>query len=247
MRGLNSAIVRSLPIMLPPLTEQNRIVGILDETFAGIAMAKANAEKNLQNARALFASHLQSVFTQRGNGWAEKTLGESCENLDSKRVPITRNKRTAGKYPYYGASGIVDHVSDYIFDEDLLLVSEDGANLLARTYPIAFSVSGKVWVNNHAHVLRFADLATQRFMELYLNLIKLNSYVSGMAQPKLNQNSLNSIPVPVPPLPQRKAIVQKLEALSKETQRLESIYQRKLIALEALKKSLLHQAFDGEL
>ena len=232
---------------LPTLPEQRRIVGILDEAFAGIATAKANAEKNLQNARALFESHLNAVFTQRGDGWTDTTLGEVCENLDSKRVPITKSKRVAGEYPYYGASGIVDYVNDYIFDEDLLLVSEDGANLLARTYPIAFAVSGKVWVNNHAHVLRLPNMASQQFMEFYLNSIKLDPYVSGMAQPKLNQKSLNSIPVPCPPKPQRKAIVAQLDSLQEETKRLESIYQRKLAALDELKTSLLHQAFSGKL
>jgi len=141
------------------------------------------------------------------NGWPVKSLGEVCDNLDSRRVPITKNKRVPGQYPYYGASGVVDHVNDYIFDEDLLLVSEDSANLLARTYPIAFSVAGKVWVNNHAHVLRFSDTASQRFIEFYLNSINLDPYVSGMAQPKLNQKSLNSIPVPAPSLPEQRRIV----------------------------------------
>jgi type I restriction enzyme S subunit len=139
--------------------------------------------------------------------WTVMPLGEVCENLDSRRVPITNSKRVAGQYPYYGASGVVDHVNDYIFDEDLLLVSEDGANLLARTYPIAFSVAGKVWVNNHAHVLRFSDTASQRFVEFYLNSISLGPYVSGMAQPKLNQKALNSIPVPAPPLAEQRRIV----------------------------------------
>jgi type I restriction enzyme, S subunit len=245
--NLSLTFFKNLEIPLPPLSEQRRIVGILDEAFEGIATAKANAEKNLQNARALFESHLNAVFTQRGDGWTDTTLGETCENLDSKRVPITKSKRVAGEYAYYGASGIVDYVNNYIFDEDLLLVSEDGANLLARTYPIAFSVSGKVWVNNHAHVLRFPDKASQRFMEFYLNSIKLDTYVSGMAQPKLNQKSLNSIPVPSPPLVQQKAIVANLDSLQDETQRLESIYQRKLAALDELKKSLLHQAFSGAL
>lgn len=134
-------------------------------------------------------------------------LGEVCENLDSKRVPITKSKRVAGKYPYYGASGVVDHVADYLFDDDLLLVSEDGANLLARSYPIAFSVSGKVWVNNHAHVLKFADITSQRFIEHYLNSIPLDSFVSGMAQPKLNQKLLNSIPVPAPSHQEQKRII----------------------------------------
>ena len=247
-QAITKAQLQQFVIEFPEsLAEQQRIVGILDEAFDGIATAKANAEKNLQNARALFESHLQSVFTLRGEGWEEKPLGEVCENLDSKRVPITKNKRTAGEYPYYGASGVVDYVNNYIFDDDLLLVSEDGANLLARTYPIAFSVYGKVWVNNHAHVLKFADLASQRFMEFYLNSIKLDSYVSGMAQPKLNQKSLNSIPVPTLPIRQQKSIVKKLDALSDETQRLESIYKQKITAFDDLKKSMLQQAFTGAL
>ncbi len=140
-------------------------------------------------------------------GWEIKYLNELCENLDSKRVPITKSSRKSGNIPYYGASGIVDYVADYIFDEDLLLVSEDGANLLARTYPIAFSITGKTWVNNHAHVLRFKEKITQSFIEYYLNSISLEPYVSGMAQPKLNQKSLNSIGIPFPPLPEQKRIV----------------------------------------
>lgn len=140
-------------------------------------------------------------------GWNIKYLDELCENLDSKRIPITKSSKKSGNIPYYGASGIVDYVADYIFDEDLLLVSEDGANLLARTYPIAFSITGKTWVNNHAHVLRFKEKITQSFIEYYLNSISLESYVSGMAQPKLNQKSLNSIAIPIPPLPEQKRIV----------------------------------------
>ncbi|WFS63066.1 restriction endonuclease subunit S [Pseudodesulfovibrio thermohalotolerans] len=139
--------------------------------------------------------------------WKDFPLGEICENLDSKRIPITKAKRDSGSIPYYGASGIVDYVADYLFDEDLLLVSEDGANLLARTYPIAFSINGKTWVNNHAHVLRFKDYDSQRFVEYYLNSISLEPYVSGMAQPKLNQKKLNSIPVPFPPIPEQQRIV----------------------------------------
>jgi type I restriction enzyme S subunit len=230
------------------LPEQRRIVGILDEAFAGLATAKANAEKNLHNARALFESHLQSVFSQRGKGWVETTLDKISINLDSKRIPITKNVRSNGEYPYYGASGIVDYVADYIFEGDNLLVSEDGANLLARSTPIAFSVTGKYWVNNHAHILHFENMATQRFVEFYLGSIKLNEYITGAAQPKLNQKALNTIPIPIPMAVEEQAkIVKSLEALHEETTRLAAIYQQKLAALEALKKSLLHQAFSGEL
>lgn len=233
---------------LPPLPEQHRIVALLDEAFNGIATAKANAEKNLKNARALFDSHLHSVFTEWGEGWVETTIDKISTNLDSKRIPITKSDRKSGEYPYYGASGIVDYVADYIFDGDALLVSEDGANLLARSTPIAFSVSGRYWVNNHAHILKFEHMATQRFVEFYLASIRLDEYITGAAQPKLNQKALNFIPIPIPvAIDTQKLIVERIESMQEETQRLESLYQRKLAALDALKQSLLHQAFSGAL
>jgi type I restriction enzyme S subunit len=140
-------------------------------------------------------------------GWQTKTLDQISTNLDSRRVPITKGVREGGEYPYYGASGIVDYVADYIFDEDALLISEDGANLLARSTPIAFPASGKYWVNNHAHIVKFESLTTQRFVELYLESIPLDDYITGAAQPKLNQTALNSIPIPAPPLAEQQRIV----------------------------------------
>ena len=246
--GINRNEVYALPVMVPPLPEQQRIVALLDEAFDGIATAKANAEKNLQNAQALFASHVQSVFSRTGAGWTSKTLDQISTNLDSKRVPITKSDRNAGEYRYYGASGVVDYVADYIFDGDTLLVSEDGANLLARSTPIAFSVSGKYWVNNHAHILQFQNMATQRCVEFYLESIPLDEYITGAAQPKLNQRALNSIPIWIPEtVSEQQEVVREIEALSEQTARLEAIFEQKINALEDLKKSLLHQAFNGEL
>jgi type I restriction enzyme S subunit len=243
---LNRNFVHDELVNVPIFTEQKRIAGILDEALDGIATAKANAEKNLQNARALFESHLQAVFTQRGEGWAETTVDKLSTNLDSRRVPITKSDRASGKYPYYGASGIVDHVAEYIFEGNALLVSEDGANLLMRSTPIAFSVSGKYWVNNHAHILKFKNIPTQRFVEFYLGSIKVDDYITGAAQPKLNQKALNSIPIPIPKsIDAQTTVVDSIEVLSAETQRLESLYRQKLAALDALKKSLLDQAFTG--
>lgn len=229
------------------LSEQIRIVKKLDDIFEKVTTAKENAEKNLQNSKEFFESYLQSVFANPGKDWETKRLNEISENLDSKRVPITKHVRSSGKYPYYGASGIVDYVGEYIFDGDLLLVSEDGANLLARTYPIVFSINGKSWVNNHAHVLKFEKIESQKFIEYYLNSIKLDPYVSGMAQPKLNQKMLNSIPVPYPSFSEQKSIIGKLYALSVETKKLEKIYEQKVADLEELKKSVLKKAFSGEL
>ena len=145
--------------------------------------------------------------------WPKRELGNLAENLDSRRVPITKGDRKEGLFPYYGASGIVDYVADYIFDEDILLISEDGANLLARSTPIAFSVSGKCWVNNHAHVLKFANPATQKFVEVYLNSISIEEFVTGAAQPKLNQQALNSILISIPEdVAIQQAIVAEIEA-----------------------------------
>ncbi len=123
------------------------------------------------------------------------------------RKPIKAAARTKGIYPYYGASGIVDYVSDFIYDGDFLLVSEDGANLLSRVTPIAFTASGKTWVNNHAHVIKFENQATRKFVEYFINSIDISPYVAGGAQPKLNQANLNKIPIPIPPLSEQERIV----------------------------------------
>lgn len=149
------------------------------------------------------------------DGFEKVELGSIYINLDGKRKPITKSDRNAGIYPYYGASGIVDYVEDFIFDEDLLLVSEDGANLLARSTPIAFSVNGKIWVNNHAHVLKFENIATQKYVQYFLNSIDISKYVTGAAQPKLNQQSLNSIEIPLPPLEIQQQIVAEIEGYQK--------------------------------
>ncbi len=134
-------------------------------------------------------------------------MAEIATNLDSQRRPVTKTAREPGPYPYFGASGVVDYVNGYIFDGDFLLISEDGVNLLARSSPIAFSSTGKAWINNHAHVLQFTSYAERRFVEIYLNSISLAPWVSGGAQPKLNQANLNRIPIPVPPRAEQDRIV----------------------------------------
>jgi type I restriction enzyme, S subunit len=239
--------VKSLPVPLPSLEEQKQIVAILDKAFAGLERARENAEANLKNARELFESYVEFSIRNDPTTSSIKTLPHIGQNLDSRRVPITKSARVSGDIPYYGASGIVDRVRDHIFDEDILLVSEDGANLLARTYPIAFSVTGKSWVNNHAHVIRFGDRDTQDFVELYLNSISLEPYVSGMAQPKLNQKALNSIPIPMPDRTKCKEIVSNCLEIKGESRKLSNNYERKITGLDQLKQSLLQKAFAGEL
>jgi len=160
-------------------------------------------------------------------------LGDLAENLDSRRVTITQGDRKPGSYPYYGASGIVDWVDGFIFDEELLLISEDGANLLARSTPIAFPVSRKCWVNNHAHVLRFQHFVTQKLIELYLNSISIEQYVTGAAQPKLNQQALNNIQIPLPPLEVQQEIVAEIEGYQNEINRLKQAIQEEEKKIQA--------------
>lgn len=235
-------------ILLRSLEEQQKIVEKLDKAFELIDQAKANIEQNIINAKELFQSKLDEVFSQKGDGWEIVNLDSVACNLDSKRIPITKNKRESGEIPYYGASGIVDYVKDYIFDGDYLLVSEDGANLLTRTYPIAFSVSGKFWVNNHAHILKFENSITQKYVEYFLNSIKLDDYISGMAQPKLNQAKLYKIPINIPiSLDKQEEIIVVINFISDIQNELISKYQQKLSKLEELRKSILEKAFKGEL
>lgn len=174
--------------------------------------------------------------------WALKKLRHLAENLDNLRVPITSSERAIGNTPYYGASGVVDYVSGYIFNEDLLCVSEDGANLVARTYPIAFPISGKTWVNNHAHVLRFETTYTQKFVEVYLNSIKLDDFITGMAQPKLNRAMLDSIPIPYPDILEQKKIADCLSSLEE----LIAVQARKVDVFKTHKKGLMQQLFPSE-
>lgn len=136
IRNLDGDAYKAIEVRFPNVREQRRIVALLDEAFAGIATAKANAEQSLRKARDVDASHRRSLFI--GSAWPLTTLNRIARNLDSKRIPITKGDRTPGEFPYYGASGVVDYVADYIFDGDALLVSEDGANLLSRSTPIAF-------------------------------------------------------------------------------------------------------------
>lgn len=204
VRRISGDALAKIRIPVPPSEVQSEIVRILD-TFTAL---EAELEAELEARRRQYEHYRDSLltFSERERvRWA--TLSDLAENLDSRRRPVTKGDRVPGDIPYYGASGVVDYVSEYIFEGDYLLVSEDGANLLARSTPIAFSISGKAWVNNHAHILRFGSYVERRFVEIYLNSIDLSPYVGGGAQPKLNQANLNKIPIPVPSSDEQDRIV----------------------------------------
>jgi type I restriction enzyme S subunit len=258
----------SFPIAVPPLPEQQRIVGILDEAFEGIATAKANAQKNLQNARAIFESHLQSVFTQRGKGWVEKTLGEMCERITKGSSPKWQG------IAYVDAPGILfvtsENVGEYriildqpkyvdekfnIKDKKSILMKGDvltnivGASI-GRT--AVFDSDDIANINQAVCLIRGKpDLLNNYFLANLLNspVFKqiLHDNEVDNARANLSLTFFSLLAVPTPPLPDQMRIVAELDALREETERLASLHQRKLSALDALKKSLLQQAFTGEL
>ena len=176
--------------------------------------------------------------------WEQRKLGEVVEFLDTMRKPLEGTKRVSGPYPYYGASGIVDYVDDYIFDEELILLSEDGANITDRSYPVCFLVSGKYWVNNHAHVLRIKSGNESSFICNSLERKDYKQFNTGMAMPKLNQEVCRKIPVICPSFEEQI----KIGDYFKNLDHLITLHQRKCDETKKLKKFMLQKMFpkNGE-
>lgn len=252
--------ITEFPVVLPPLPEQHRIVGVLDKAFANLAAAKANAEKNLQNARALFDSHLQSVFTRRGPGWAEKRLSDTCaiksSLIDPRRLEFIDLTHVGAGNIESQTGTLIDLATareeglisgKYLFDNSMVLYSKIRPYLMkvarpdfagicsADIYPLSPN-PGKADRDFLFHLLltkKFTDYANQ------------GSQRAGM--PKVNREHLFEFKAWWPPIAVQSTIAARLDALAVETRRLTEIYKRKLAALEELKKSLLHQAFSGQL
>ena len=254
-------LLKNLEFIVPPLPEQQRIVGLLDEAFEGLATAKANAEKNLHNARALFESHLQSVFTQRGKRWVEKKVGEIAKHSLGKMLDKAKNKGEPQPY--------LRNINVRWFTFDLtnllqmpflpteadkctavkgdVLICEGGypgrAAIWNEDYPIYFQKA--------LHRVRFYEPEHNKWFVYYLSSQdlsgELKQHFSGTGIQHFTGEMLARFSIPLPPLPELRRAVARFDMLADETQRLARLYERKLAALEALKKSLLHQAFAGEL
>ena len=244
--------LKEIPVPVPLNTaEQQKIADCLSSLDDLITAQKQKLEALKTHKKGL----MQQLFPADGEtvpklrfaefrdsgDWEEKLLGNIAQNLDNKRVPITSNEREKGNVPYYGASGVIDFVKDFIFDDNLLCISEDGANLIDRNYPIAFSITGKTWVNNHAHVVKFENNYTQILVEKYLNAISLEDFLTGMAQPKLNRAKLDIIPIPLPKPKEQQKIADCLSSLDN----LISAQKEKIEALKIHKKGLMHQLFPN--
>ena len=181
--------------------------------------------------------------------WCWVRFENIMHNCDYIRIPLSIKERSTLEkiYDYYGASGVIDKVDRYLFDGTRLLIGEDGANLLSRSTPIAFLATGKYWVNNHAHVLDSKSITTNEFVCNYINSIDLAPFVTGSAQPKLTQDKMNSIPVPIPPLAEQQRIVEKIESLFVKLDETKSKLEDIIEADELRRVAILHKAFSGEL
>ena len=171
--------------------------------------------------------------------WEQRKLGDVIDFLDTLRKPLKETDREPGPYPYYGASGIVDHVADYIFDEELILLSEDGANITDRNYPVCFLATGKYWVNNHAHVLKARNKMDNNFICMSMERKDYSNYNTGMAMPKLNKDTCCQIPVDCPTFEEQKKIGDYFRNLDN----LITLHQRKYDKLQNIKKSMLEKMF----
>ena len=252
IRNLDFTTYKQIPVPVPPLAEQERIVGILDEAFEGIAAATAQAEKNLHNARELFQSVLQSTFSQKGDEWEIKILGEMC-NLE-------KTKYTGDQLPYVGMEDIESDTGTFTGNRHPLSVKSStfaftpDHMLYGRLRPYLNKVllpDFEGHCSTEIFPIRPAPGLDRRFLFHWITNSKqvnrINLTCTGARMPRANLKEVLTFTIPVPPLPTQQAIVEKLDALSEETKRLEAIYERKKAALSELKQSLLQKAFAGEL
>lgn len=262
VKSLRRRHFEGLPVTVAPLLEQQRIVGILDEAFADIATAKANAEKNLQNARAIFESHLQAVL--RSDKWKWKALGDLC---DAVEYGSSAKSRKDGEVPVLRMGNIQNgqldwenlvytddkaEIKKYLLKHNDVLFNRTNSPELVGKTAIYKGEMPAIFAGYLIRIHRKEELLDADYLSYFLNSQIAFDYgktvvISSVNQANINGTKLKSYPIPAPSLSEQRAIVRKLDGLQDETQRLESLYQRKLAALDALKQSLLHQAFSGQL
>ena len=183
-------------------------------------------------------------------GWCWTTIEDLLINRDSERIPLSlavRNKQHKKEYNYYGAAGVIDKVEGYLFSERLLLIGEDGANLLSRAKDNAFFADSKYWVNNHAHVLDCSEKEVLTYVALVINSIALDPYVTGSAQPKLSQDNLNKILIPLPPLAEQRRIIYAINNYSGYLSNIENDKESVEHIIDLLKQLILNLAITGKL
>lgn len=263
-KELSGTKLKDVPIPVAPLPEQRRIVRILDEAFDGIAAARANTEKNLQNASALFESYLDSVFSQRGKGWVDRQLASLCHEITVGHVGPMKTQYKRSGVPFLRSQNIrpfevsSDNVMfiDEAFHHSLKKSQlRPGDLAIVRTgYPGTAAVIPPEFPDSNCSdlvIVRPSGEVNPHFLAAFFNSafgkrLVLGKIV-GAAQKHFNITAAKEVMLDVPLMPEQLAIIAKVDSLREETQRLASLYERKLAVLAALKKSLLHQAFTGQL
>lgn len=259
--SINQKQLGTIVFPLAPLDEQQRIIDRIESLFAKLDEAKEKAQEVIDGFDDRKSAILHKAFSgdltaewrnqndHRLKKWENKLLGNVTDNYDSKRIPLSKAEREKleKKYDYYGASGIIDKVDQFIFDGKYLLIGEDGANLVMRSKPIAFIADGKFWVNNHAHVLKVKPDKNMEYLCYYINSISLAPYVTGSAQPKMSQSKMNTIPVPIPEYAEQNEIVRILDSLVLREQKAKETAEQVIKHIEVMKKAILARAFRGEL
>ena len=215
---------------------------------------KAEKERLIKEGKIKRSKKPASDTPHYGNllpqGWCITSIGELLINRDGERKPVSlaiRSKQANKFYDYYGAAGVIDKVDNYLFEERLLLIGEDGANLLSRNKDNAILADGKYWVNNHAHVLDATDKSILSYVALVINSMKLDDYITGSAQPKLSQDNLNKIPILLPPLEEQVRIIEELEHWLTLIDKIEQSQSNLQTIIKHTKSKILDLAIHGKL
>lgn len=257
-----------IPLLLPPKSVQEAIATFLDTKTTEIDSLIVKTERSIKLLEEYRKSVISGAVTKgldpdtpmKDSGidwigkmpehWSISKVKYEFTNHDSLRRPVEaslRSQDSENLYPYYGASGIVDTIDDYIFDGRRILIGEDGANLALRNLPLVYVAEGKYWVNNHAHVLEPSGSLDFDYAAHQLELIDLADYITGSAQPKLSQANLGRIPVAVPPMEEQRAIVRQVN--SSLCSLVESINTKRLLTerLKEYRESLIYEAVTGKI
>jgi type I restriction enzyme S subunit len=269
MQRISRGVLGNIRVIVPPGEEQDQIANFLDHETTKIDTLINKQQqliKLLKEKRQAVISHavtkgLNPDAMMKDSGvewlgevpehWIVRTIKYAFKNLDFRRIPLSSEVRgeRSGKYRYYGASGVIDYIDDYIFDESTVLIGEDGANLLARSTPLAFSAHGQYWVNNHAHILKPMDDFTDYWAEVLEN-INVTTLVSGSAQPKLTAEALGSLKIAFPPdscTNERKEIDSFIKKQKLKFQRILEAANTQIALLQERRTALISAAVTGKI
>ena len=263
--SMTQTLLGNMNVVLPPLSEQQKIATYLDKVCGEVDEMIALQEQMIEELKAYKQSVITEAVTKGLNPnssmkdsgiewigeipehWEIKKIGYIFDNLDYLREPISAElrERNNPRYDYYGASGVIDKIDHYNVEDKVLLIGEDGANLVMRNLPLVYKAEGKFWVNNHAHILKpIKD--DYNYMAHTLEAADYRNYITGFAQPKLSQENLKAVKLPIPPLSEQQAIASYLDTKCSEIDALITIKQQKIEELKDYKKSVIYEYVTGK-